>query len=147
MPTLALSTDIIVGFPSETDADYRDTLALIEEVRYDFAYMFKYSERSGTFADRKLPDDVPELVKGKRLSAMINIQEAICLEKTQQHIGDLVHVLIAGESRKSDDDWVGRSDTFKTTIFPKLPGTAPGQVVPVRISRVTSHTLLGEMER
>ena len=143
MPGLGLSKDIIVGFPGETDEDYQKTVELMREVRYDFAYMFKYSERSGTFAHKKIPDDIPEHVKGKRLSDLITMQEEICLERFRSYVGQTVEVLINGESRKSDDDWVGRTDCFKTTIFPKLPGTAPGQVVKVEVTHTTSHTLLG----
>ena len=146
MPGIALSTDMIVGFPGETEEDYKMSLALLEEMRYDFAYLYKYSERSGTFAHKRLPDDVSELDKGKRLSEVIALQESICLEKTQPYVGRVVEVMIAGESRKSEHDWLGRTDTFKTTIFPKVEGTAPGQIVKVRVTRATSHTLLGVME-
>ena len=145
IPNLALSTDIIVGFPGETDEDYQRTVELIEEIRYDFAYLFKYSERSGTYAHKKLPDDVPEAVKGSRLSRLIEIQEAICLEKTTPYVGRIVQVLIAGESRKSEHDWVGKTDTFKTTIMPKVPGSEVGQIVSVQVEEVTSHTLKGHI--
>ena len=146
MPDLAISTDIIVGFPGESDEDFQATMDLMREIRFDFAYMFKYSEREGTFAHKRIPDDVPEAVKGARLKEMIAMQEGICAEIMKPHIGKLVHVLIQGNSRKSDDDWVGRTDTFKTAIFPKVEGTEPGQIVPVRVLKATSHTLVGEIE-
>lgn len=145
MPDIALSTDVIVGFCGETEEQFQETMELIREVRYDFAYLFKYSERSGTLASKKLPDDIPEEVKGRRLREIIALQESICAEKTQPYVGKTCEVLISGDSRKSADDWVGRTDTFKTVIFPKTPGTAPGQVVQVKVHRATSHTLIGEL--
>lgn len=144
MPDIALSTDIIVGFPGESDEDFELTMALVREVRYDFAYTFKYSEREGTFAHKRIPDDIPEALKGSRLKALIALQESICAEKTRAYIGRTVDVLLEGDSRKSADDWVGRTDTFKTTIVPKTPGTQAGQVVSVTIRDATSHTLLGD---
>jgi tRNA-2-methylthio-N6-dimethylallyladenosine synthase len=143
IPNMAISTDIIVGFPAETEGEFRDTVELVREMRYDFAYMFKYSEREGTLAHKRIADDIPEKVKGRRLAELIAIQEAICKEKTAPYIGRDVEVLIADRSRKSEDDWSGRTDTFKNTIFPKVAGSAVGQVVTVRIHDATSHTLLG----
>ena len=146
IPGLALSTDVIVGFPTETELDYQETLSLLREIRFDFAYMFKYSAREGTLASKKLVDDVPETEKGRRLAEVIHIQESICAQMMAPWVGRLVKVLIAETSRKSDEDWVGRTSTFKTTIFPQVPGTEIGQIVPVRIHSATSHTLLGEIE-
>ena len=143
IPSMAISTDIIVGFPGESEAEFQETVELVREMRYDFAYMFKYSEREGTLAHKRIDDDVPEATKGRRLAELITVQEAICAEKTAPYIGRDVQVLIADRSRKSADDWTGRTDTFKSTIFPKLPGSEVGQIVTVRIHDATSHTLLG----
>jgi tRNA-2-methylthio-N6-dimethylallyladenosine synthase len=143
IPQIAISTDIIVGFPGETEDEYQDTVRLVREMQYDFAYMFKYSEREGTFAHKRIEDNVPEAVKGRRLSDLILVQEAICADKTKAYIGREVQVLIENRSRKSDADWSGRTDSFKTTIFPKTEGSSPGQIVPVKIHHATSHTLIG----
>jgi tRNA-2-methylthio-N6-dimethylallyladenosine synthase len=145
MPDLAMSTDIIVGFCAETEEEFQKTLDLVREVRFDFSYMFKYSERDHTFASKKMPDDIPEEVKGRRLRDLIALQEEISYEVMQALVGQTVEVLIEGDSRRSDQDWVGRTDTFKTTIFPKVEGTEPGQVVPVKIRHANAHTLLGDI--
>lgn len=143
IPNMAISTDIIVGFPGETEEEFQDTVELVREMQYDFAFMFKYSEREGTLAHKRIADDIPEDVKGRRLRELIEVQEAICLDKTAPYVGREVKVLIEKRSRKSADDWTGRTDTFKTTIFPKVPGSEIGQIVTVRIDRATSHTLIG----
>lgn len=145
MPDLAISTDIIVGFPGETEEDFQETMELVKKLRFDFAYMFKYSERDNTFASKKQPDDVPEDVKGRRLKELIALQESICAEKTAAYVGRTVDVLIENTSRRSEDDWVGRTDTFKSTILPKIEGTEIGQIVKATIVRATSHTLIGEI--
>jgi tRNA-2-methylthio-N6-dimethylallyladenosine synthase len=146
IPDIAMSTDIIVGFPGETESDHAQTLELVEEVRFDFAYMFKYSEREGTYAHKRIDDDIPEATKGRRLREVISLQESICAQLMTKHVGKTFNVLIEGDSKKSADDWVGRTDTFKSVIFPKRTDTALGQIVPVRVLRNTSHTLIGEIE-
>jgi len=146
MPDLAMSTDIIVGFPGESEADHQQTLDLVAEVRFDFAYMFKYSEREGTFAHKRIDDDIPEATKGRRLTEVIALQESICAEDMAKHVDEVFDVLIEGDSKKSASDWVGRTGTFKSVIFPKKGDAQLGQIVPVRVLRNTSHTLIGEIE-
>ncbi len=146
IPEMAMSTDIIVGFPGETDDDYRKTVDLVEELRFDFAYMFKYSERDGTFAARKLDDDIDEDLKNERLSKLIETQEEISGEIFSSHVGRTHEVMVEGESKRDADDLCGRTDGFKTAVFPKPAETElePGDFVDVRIDDATSHTLLGE---
>ncbi|WP_230470557.1 tRNA (N6-isopentenyl adenosine(37)-C2)-methylthiotransferase MiaB [Lujinxingia vulgaris] len=147
IPDIAMSTDIIVGFPGETEEDYEETVAALERIRFDFAYLFKYSERDGTYASRKLPDTLDEKTKGRRLAALIARQEAISAEIFQNRIGTTVRVMVEGESRRDAADLCGRSDDFKMTVFPKPEGRElmPGDFVNVRITDATSHTLLGEI--
>mgnify|MGYP000303606910 CR=1 FL=1 len=145
MPDVALSTDIIVGFPGETEEDFQLTMELMRETRFDFSYLFKYSERSGTFASRKLADDIPEDVKRRRLKEIIELQESISAEVFNSRIGKVYKVMAQGPSKKTDADWCGRTDDFKMTIFPYQEGLREGDMVNVKITRCTSHTLIGEI--
>jgi len=146
VPNIAISTDIIVGFPGESDEDFQLTVDLLEQLRFDFAFLFKYSERSGTLAHKRIPDDVPEEVKGDRLKEIILVQERICGEVIQKYVGQTLPVLIEGDSKRSDAQWSGRTDTFVSTILPKDGVAArPGQIVQARIERTTSHTLFGQI--
>ncbi|OYV85703.1 MAG: tRNA (N6-isopentenyl adenosine(37)-C2)-methylthiotransferase MiaB [Ignavibacteriae bacterium 37-53-5] len=142
IPGVALSTDIISGFPTETEEEHRETLRLMEEVRYDGAYMFKYSPREGTPAYR-LGDDVPEDVKSRRLAEIISIQQKISGEVNQSVAGKTVEVMVDGTSRKSDLQLSGRTDTNKTVVFP-AGAFKPGDLVKVKIDRASSATLFGE---
>ncbi|MCL5020619.1 MAG: tRNA (N6-isopentenyl adenosine(37)-C2)-methylthiotransferase MiaB [Bacteroidetes bacterium] len=142
VPGVALSTDIITGFPTETEEEHRETLSLMEEVRYDGAYMFKYSPREGTPAF-KLGDDVPDEVKARRLSEIISLQQKISNEINQSIVGKTVEVVVDGASRKSELQLSGRTDTNKTVVFPAGP-YKPGDAVKVKIERATSATLFGE---
>ncbi len=143
IPGVALSTDIIAGFPTETDDEHRETLSLMEEVRYDGAYMFNYSPREGTPA-YKMGDDVSEDVKTRRLSEIISLQQKISYEINESLIGRIFEVMVDGTSRKSDEQLSGRTDTNKTVVFPR--GTQkPGDVVKVKIDRVSMATLFGEV--
>ena len=146
IPDIAMSTDIIVGFPGESDEDYQQTVDLLEEVRFDFAYLFKYSERDGTNAARQLEDDVGEDVKGERLSSLIERQEEISGEVFKNRVGQTVQVMVIGESKRDAQDLCGRSDDFKMTVFPRPDDRElnPGDFVDVRVTDATSHTLLGE---
>ena len=146
IPDIAMSTDVIVGFPGESEEDYQQTVDLLNEVRFDFAYLFKYSERDGTYAARKLEDTVDEETKGRRLSALIERQEEISAEVFASYVGRRVRVMVDGESKRDADDLCGRSDDFKTTVFPKLKDRTlePGDFIDVRVNDATSHTLLGE---
>lgn len=143
IPNCTISQDIIVGFPTETEQDHQDTISLIEYVQYDFGYMFAYSERPGTLAERKLEDDVPEEVKMRRLQEIIDVQQRIALERTQRFLGQTVEVLIEKDSRKSNKHWSGRNSQNTTVVFPKGDYKA-GEFVWVKINDCTSSTLIGE---
>jgi len=143
MPDCAISTDIISGFCGETEEEHKDTLTLMEEVGYDYAYMFKYSERPRTLAARKYADDVPEDVKGRRLKEIIDLQSRLSLESNQRDIGAVVEVLVEGKSKKSDKEVFGRNSQYKVVVFPDN-GYLPGTYVQVKILRCTSATLIGE---
>lgn len=142
-PGISLSTDIIAGFCGETEAQHRDTLSLMEEVRYDYAYTFMYSERPDTYAARKYKDDVPEDVKKRRLGEIIALQQRISLERNQEEIGREHVALVEGESKRSDRQLCGRTDTNKMVVFDR-EAYAPGDYVRVRITGCTSATLLGD---
>lgn len=142
MPDCAISTDLFCGFHSETEEDFQETLSLMREVGYDSAFMFKYSERPGTFAAKHLPDDVPEEVKGRRLSEMIDLQNKLSEESNRRDIGKTFEVLIEGFSKRSREQLFGRTQQNKVVIFDKA-GHRVGQYVQVRIYSASSATLLG----
>ncbi len=139
VPGIAVSTDIIVGFPGETEAQFAQTAEFLEEARYDFAYQFKYSPREGTRA-HKMPDTVSEEDKGRRLEQLIARQEEISFEKNQEQIGREVEVMVEGPARRPPGHVVGKSQSFKTTIF-RDTGAAPGELVRVRVDGGSGHTL------
>ena len=143
MPNIAISTDVIVGFPTETEEDFKATYEMMERIRFDFAFMFKYSHREGSIASKRFRDDVPEEVKSRRLTEIIQLQERISLEKNLRFVGKVVEVLVEGRSKKGENDLFGKTDDFRTTVFPN-DGSSPGDLVKVRVKRVTSHTLIGE---
>jgi tRNA-2-methylthio-N6-dimethylallyladenosine synthase len=143
VPGISLSTDIIVGFPTETDEDHRQTLAVMDQVRYDGAYMFRYSPRGGTKA-WTIPDDIPEEVKIDRLNSVIALQQKISFEKNQQLVGSVEEVLVEGESKKSPEEWQGRTDTNKVVVFGRHD-VQSGETIRVKIHRANSATLFGEM--
>ncbi len=145
LPDCAVSSDIIAGFCTETEAEHQDTLSLMEWANFSMAYMFAYSERPGTLAARKYPDDVPEEVKKRRLNEIIRLQTAISLRHNQTDIGKTFEVLIEGNSRRSDQDFCGRNSQNKMVVFPKKAGLKPGDYVWVRVHDATSATLLGEI--
>jgi tRNA-2-methylthio-N6-dimethylallyladenosine synthase len=141
IPDVALSTDIIAGFPTETEEDHQETLEVMREIEYDGAYMFKYSPRENTKA-WNMGDHIPDDVKGRRLTEIIDIQREISFRKNSQHVGQTHWVLVEGPSKRSDEEWMGRTDSNKTVIFPK--GTFEvGDYVETRIYSVTSATLFG----
>ncbi len=144
IPDCAISTDIITGFCGETDAEHAETLSLMDSVQYDFAYMFKYSERPKTLAERRFADDVPENVKGKRLDQIIEKQLASSLASNKRQIGTVQKVLIEGKSKRSDEHLCGRTGRNSMVIFPKLD-CEKGQYVMVRFDECTSATLMGEI--
>jgi tRNA-2-methylthio-N6-dimethylallyladenosine synthase len=146
MPDCALSTDIITGFPTETEEDHEATMELMRKVRYDGAYMFKYSPRERTKA-WKMGDDIPDEVKVRRLNEIINQQNVIAREINQTLIGKTEHILVEGPSKKNPMEWQGRTDSNKVAIFPQNEH-APyviGDIIPVIIEKASSATLFGRL--
>ncbi|GAA4279692.1 tRNA (N6-isopentenyl adenosine(37)-C2)-methylthiotransferase MiaB [Gaetbulibacter aestuarii] len=143
LPDCAISQDMITGFPTETDQDHKDTLSLMEYVKYDFGYMFAYSERPGTLAERKMEDDVPESVKKERLKEIVALQQEHSGFRTRQHLNTVVEVLIEKTSKKSDAHWSGRTPQNVMTVFPK-ENYKIGDFVNVEVTDCTSATLIGK---
>ena len=143
MPDCAISTDIITGFCGETDEEHQDTISLMKEVQFDFAYMFKYSERPKTLAERRFDDDVPDAVKGTRLNEIIELQLQHSRLSNEKQIGKTVKVLIEGTSKRSEEHLCGRNGQNAMVVFPKQ-NYEKGQYVMVKISDCTSATLMGE---
>jgi tRNA-2-methylthio-N6-dimethylallyladenosine synthase len=143
MPDCGISSDIIAGFCTETEDDHRDTLDVMESSAYDFSYMFMYSERPGTLAAKRYEDDVPGDVKKRRLEEIVQMQNRLSLESNRKDIGKTFEVLIEGDSKRSDKDWMGRTSQFKVVVFPKERDHKPGDYVQVRIHDCTQGTLLG----
>lgn len=143
IPDCSISQDMIAGFPTETEEDHQDTLSLMRYARYDFGYMFAYSERPGTLAARKLADDIPEEVKKRRLQEIVNQQQALGLERTSRFVGQTVEVLVEKNSRRSDQHWSGRNSQNTVVVFPK-EHYQPGDFVLVKINECTAATLIGE---
>ncbi len=142
IPEMSLSQDMIVGFCGETEQDHQDTLALMEYVKYDFGFMFAYSERPGTLAAKKMPDDVPHDVKKRRLQEVIDLQQKHSLYRTQQHLGKVEEVLIEGTSKKDPNQWKGRNTQNTVIVFPKEQYKL-GDFVNVKVDDCTSATLIG----
>ena len=145
VPNCAISTDVISGFCNETEEEHKETISLMKEVKFDFAYMFKYSERPKTLAERRFEDNVPEKVKGERLSEIINLQQKHSLESNQSQIGKIHKVLVEGFSKKSNEFLSGRNDNNCKVVFPKGK-FSKGDYVNVKIKSCTSATLIGEAE-
>ncbi|WP_333696135.1 tRNA (N6-isopentenyl adenosine(37)-C2)-methylthiotransferase MiaB [Flavobacterium sp.] len=143
IPDISLSQDMISGFPTETEEDHQDTLSLMEYVKYDFGFMFAYSERPGTLAARKMVDDVPEEVKKRRLNEIIDLQQKLGLERTKRFVGQEVEVLIEKESKRSTEHWSGRNSQNTVVVFPK-ENYKVGDFVMVKINDCTAATLIGE---
>jgi len=143
IPNCGISHDMITGFPNETDEDHNQTLSLMREVKYDFGYMFKYSERPGTFAAKKFEDNVDEEVKKVRLQEIIDLQQSHSKFRTEQYVGKTVEVLIEKESKKSNSHWAGRNEQNTVVVFPKKSHKI-GDFVNVKINDCTSATLIGE---
>ena len=143
IPDVGISQDMISGFPTETEKDHQDTLSLLEHVRYDFGFMYAYSERPGTMAERKLEDDVSAETKKRRLAEIIALQREHCQYRTEKHLGKIQEVLIEGTSKKSDAHWMGRNSQNTVAVFPK-ENYVIGDFVMVRMDSCTSATLIGE---
>lgn len=141
IPDVSMSTDIIAGFPTETEDDHRRTLELMERVGYDGAYMFKYSPRENTKA-WAMGDDVPEDVKGRRLEEIIGLQRDISHRNNQRHVGTVEEILVDGPSKRDEAEWKGRTDTNKVVVFTRGDVQA-GEYVKVQITKATAATLFG----
>jgi tRNA-2-methylthio-N6-dimethylallyladenosine synthase len=142
IPGLALSTDIIVGFPGEEEVDFRATYDFMNTIRYDAAFMFKYSAREGTKA-YKWNETISEEEKGRRLQEIIRLQEGLSAEINQRTIGQTVEVLVEGPAKRQEGWLAGKNGQFKTVVFPGN-GAIPGMCVPVQVVSATAHTLIGK---
>ena len=146
IPNCGISHDIMTGFPTETEKDHQDTLTLMEEVKYDYGYMFAYSERPGTYAARKFKDDVNNDIKQRRLEEIINLQQKHSKERNQRFIKLTCPVLVDKSSKKSNDFWSGRTGENNVVVFPKQ-NFSPGEIVDVTIEDCTSATLIGKVKK
>jgi len=144
MPDCAIGTDVFCGFSGETEADHQDTLDLMKQVKFDMAFMFKYSERPGTMAAKKLPDDVPEAIKIQRLNEIIALQNEITKQSNQNEIGKEYEVLVEGLSKRSHQELFGRTSQNKVVIFPR-EGRHIGEYIKVKIISASSATLKGDV--
>ncbi|RYF89830.1 MAG: MiaB/RimO family radical SAM methylthiotransferase, partial [Chitinophagaceae bacterium] len=144
IPGCGISSDIITGFCTETEEDHQDTLSIMEYSGYDYSYMYFYSERPGTLAHRRYQDDIPEEIKRRRLTEVVTMQNRLSLVSNQRDLGKIFSVLIEGNSKKSDADWMGRTSENKVMIFPKTDDRqAPGSYVHVKALSCTQGTLIG----
>ena len=145
IPECSISHDIITGFCGETEEDHKQTLSLMEYVKYDYGFMFAYSTRPGTLADKKMEDDIPADIKQRRLAEIVALQRKLSHYRTQEFIGKTMEILIEGDSKKSDLHWKGRNTQNTMAIFPKTGNEKVGDFVMVKIDSCTSATLLGEI--
>ncbi|TWR30487.1 tRNA (N6-isopentenyl adenosine(37)-C2)-methylthiotransferase MiaB [Mucilaginibacter pallidiroseus] len=145
IPGCAISTDVITGFCTETEEEHNETLSMMDYVKYDFAYMFMYSERPGTLAAKRYADDIPEPIKHIRLKQVVAKQQAHSHIRMQEQLGKIERVLIEGYSKKSDKDYCGRSDKNAMVVFPVEEGYKPGQYANVLVERCTTATLIGKI--
>lgn len=144
MPDCAITTDLIAGFSGETEEEHRETLSLMREVGYEYAYMFKYSERPGTFASKHLPDDISEEVKTARLQEIIELQNELSMESNRRDVGKEFEILVEGTSKRRKDQLFGRNSQNKVVVFDAAEGISVGDYVHVRVVDCTPATLLGE---
>lgn len=146
LPDCAISADVIAGFCTEEEKDHQDTLSIMEYSRYDFSYMFFYSERPGTLAERRYKDDVPETVKKRRLQEIVDLQNKLSLQSNLKDLGKTFTVLVEGNSKKNEQEWKGRNSQNKVIVFPKEGFKAEkGSFVKVKVTDCTQATLRGEM--
>lgn len=143
IPDCGITTDIIAGFCGEQEEDHQQTISLMKQVGYDFAFMFKYSERPGTVAEKRLNDDVSEDVKGRRLQEIIALQQQLSEQSNRKDLGKTFKVLVEGPSKKDNQKMMGRNEQNKVIVFP-ASGNLKGKYVPVKVTGYTSATLLGE---
>ena len=146
LPDCGLSSDVIAGFCTETEEDHQDTLSIMDYAKYDMSYMFFYSERPGTLAQRRYRDDIPEDVKKRRLQEIVELQNRLSRQSNERDLGKTFKVLIEADSKKTDRDWMGRNSQNKVVVFPKGDRQhQPGDYVQVRVTACTQATLLGEL--
>ena len=145
LPNCGISSDLFAGFHSESEEEFAETLSLMREVEFDSSFLFKYSERPGTYAARHLPDNIAEEVKIERLQRMIDLQNELSLESNRRDIGHTFEVLVEGFSRRSREQLCGRTQQNKMVVFPRVEGVKAGDFVSVRITEASSATLLGEI--
>ena len=146
IPNCGISHDMITGFPTETERDHQDTLSLMEKVKYDFGYMFAYSERPGTYAARHFKDDISPELKQRRLEEIITLQQKHSFERNKRFINSECSVLIDKSSKKSDDYWSGRNSENNVVVFPKYD-LSLGDIVDVKINKCTTATLIGDINK
>jgi len=147
MPDCALSSDVITGFCTETEEDHQETLAVMEHANYDLSYMFAYSERPGTLAQRRYEDDVTEEVKKRRLAEVIEVQNKMTRANYNAEIGKTFEVLIENTSKRSEEQWAGRNTQNKVIVFAKGDyNLNKGDYVNVKVTATTGATLIGEIE-
>lgn len=146
IPDCGISSDVITGFCTETEEDHQETISIMEKSLYDFSYMFFYSERPGTLAERRYEDDVPLEIKKRRLHEIVELQNRLSLESNKKDIGKIFKVLIEGDSKKNDKDWKGRSSQNKVIVFPKGENNLnKGDYLNVKVTDCTQATLLGQI--
>ena len=143
LPDVSLTTDVICGFSGESDADFEDTVEVMEEVEFDSAFIFKYSERKNTIASRRFEDDVPDEAKTERVMRLNEIQRSISKRRNEAEVGKEFEVLIESKSKKNPNEWLGRTDHNKGVVF-SAPSKQPGDLVRVKINAAGTYTLLGE---
>jgi tRNA-2-methylthio-N6-dimethylallyladenosine synthase len=144
IPGCSIGTDIFCGFSGETEEEHQETLSLMKEVRFDQAFMFKYSERPGTLAAKRMPDDVSEEIKIRRLNEIIALQNECSAASNHDDIGNVFEVLVEGFSKRSKEQLFGRSSQNKVVIFPR-EGRKIGETIRVKIVSASSATLIGEV--
>ncbi|NOT51150.1 MAG: tRNA (N6-isopentenyl adenosine(37)-C2)-methylthiotransferase MiaB [Chitinophagaceae bacterium] len=146
IPGCGISSDFITGFCTETEEDHKETLSIMEYSKYDYSYMFFYSERPGTLAERRYDDDIPLEIKKRRLHEIVQVQNRLSFESNKRDIGKTFTILIEGDSKKSDQDWMGRSSEGKVFVFPKESyELKKGDYVMVKVENCTQGTLLGKI--
>jgi len=147
MPTCTVSSDIIAGFCTETEQDHQDTISIMQAAKYDYSYMYFYSERPGTLAAKRYEDDIPEEVKKRRLQEIVDVQWTLSNESNKRDVGKCFEVLIEGDSKKSEAEWMGRTSQNKVVVFPKLNHPLKkGDYVDIFITGFTKGTLLGTLK-
>ena len=147
MPTCTVSSDIIAGFCTETEQDHQDTISIMQAAQYDYSYMYFYSERPGTLAAKRYEDDIPEEVKKRRLQEIVDVQWTLSNESNKRDVGKCFEVLIEGDSKKSDAEWMGRTSQNKVVVFPMLNHPVKkGDYVEIFIAGFTKGTLLGTLK-